>query len=100
MPNGKTGDNPLSDLTIHGHHPFPSEIEVLLLEINRIGRASNRWPLGENWPFSPIEFDWERGERIDEGIRLLTDLLARMREGRGDEFLVSPRTGKPFIDPE
>jgi hypothetical protein len=27
MPNGKHGDNPLSDLTIHGQHPFPSDID-------------------------------------------------------------------------
>jgi len=49
MPNGTHGDNPLSDLTIHGDHPFPSEIESLLLRIDKLGRELGRWPLGANW---------------------------------------------------
>jgi hypothetical protein len=48
--NGKHGDNPLSDLVIHGAHPFPPDVEEMLLQIDALGRQIGRWPLGENWP--------------------------------------------------
>jgi hypothetical protein len=38
MPNGKRGDNPFSDMTVHGAHPFPADIEELL-------RRIDAWPL-------------------------------------------------------
>ena len=98
MPNEKTGDNPLSDLTIHGLHPFPSDVEELLLRIDSIGRCPGRWPLGENWPFSPREFDWERGKNLDEARNLLQDLLQMLEAGRGDEVLVNPITRRPFAE--
>ena len=62
MANGKFGDNPLSDLTIHKAHPFPPDIEEMLLKIHALGRKAGRYPLGEDWPFSPKEFDWCRVE--------------------------------------
>jgi hypothetical protein len=96
MANGKPGDSPLSDLTIHGKHPFPSDIEALLLEVDALGRRPGRWPLGENWPFSPREFDWEQGRDLEEGRELLAGLLELLKAGRGDEILRDPRTGRPF----
>jgi hypothetical protein len=33
MPNGTPGDHPLSDMLIHGLHPFPPQIESLLRQI-------------------------------------------------------------------
>lgn len=96
MPNGKHGDSPLSDLTIHDQHPFPPDIEAMLLKIDRLGRAPSRWPLGENWPFSPLEFDWERGEGLDEARRLLTHFIAMLEAGRGDEVMFHPLTQKPI----
>lgn len=95
---GRPGDSPLSDMTIHGAHPFPGEIEVLLLRVDALGRRPDRWPLGENWPFSPREFSWERGEDLDEARALLTNLIELLEAGRGDEVLRNPRTGKPFIE--
>jgi hypothetical protein len=96
MPNGKHGDNPLSDLTIHGMHPFPADIEVLLRKIDALGGRPGRYPLGENWPFSPREFDWEQGRDLDGARRELAHLLSMLEQGRGDEVLFDPRTGKPF----
>jgi hypothetical protein len=58
VPNGKKGDNPLTDLVVHDEHSFPQEIEALLRRINAVGREHGRWPLGEHWPFSPREYDW------------------------------------------
>jgi hypothetical protein len=97
MPNGKIGDNPLSDLTIHGRHSFPPDIETMLLRIDALGRRPGRWPLGENWPFGDREFDWAQGKDIEGARRDLGYLITMLEAGRGDELLVDPRTGKPFI---
>lgn len=96
MPNGKSHDNPLSDMTIHGMHPFPADIEKLLQRVDELGRGVGRRPLGENWPYSPKEFVWERGENLDEARSLLMKLVEMLELGRGDEILVNPRTNKPF----
>jgi hypothetical protein len=96
MPNGRSGDNPLSDMIIHGAHPFQPDIEEMLRRIDALGRAPGRWPLGENWPFSPREFDWEKGKDLDEGRRLLSRLIEMLEAGRGDEILVDPQTSRPF----
>jgi hypothetical protein len=97
MPNGTRGDNPLSDLTIHGQHPFPEEIEELLLRIDALGRRPRRWPLGENWPFSSKEFEWAKGNDLEEARELLQHFISMLEAGRGDEVMVDPFTQKPFI---
>jgi hypothetical protein len=97
VPNGKPGDNPLTDFIVHGKHPFPPDIEDLLRRIEVLGRAAGRWPLGENWPFSPREFDWERGRDLDGARRDLRYLLEKLERGRGDEVLVEPLTRKPLV---
>ena len=83
-------------MTIHGAHPFPPDIERMLREIDSLGRACGRWPLGENWPYSPREFDWESGRNLDEARKLLSYLIEMLRAGRGDEVLFDPMTQKPF----
>jgi len=97
MPKRKRGDNPLTDLVVHGRHPFPPDIEEMLLRVDVLGRRPGRWPLGENWPFSPREFDWERGEDLDGARRSLAYLISMLEDGRGDEVLIDPRTGRPFM---
>jgi hypothetical protein len=96
LANDRLSDNPLSDLVIHNAHLLPHDIEEMLLRIDALGQRLGRWPLGENWPFSPREFDWEQGRDIEEARRLLAHLLATLEVGRGDEILVDPRTQKPF----
>jgi hypothetical protein len=94
--NGKPGDNPLTDLVVHGAHPFPDDIEKMLVEIDAIGREQGWWPLGENWPYSPDEFAWERGEDLDRARSLLSHLLEMMQEGRGEVVLHDLLTRKPI----
>jgi hypothetical protein len=36
MPNGKIGDHPITDLLIHGKHPFPSDIEEMIRKLHAI----------------------------------------------------------------
>ncbi|MGA3264021.1 MAG: hypothetical protein ABSC47_08240 [Terracidiphilus sp.] len=94
--NGKPGDSPLSDMTIHGAHLFPPDIEKMLRRIDALGRRPGRWPLGENWPFSTREFEWVKGKYLDEARKLLSHLITMLEAGRGDEVLVDPLTQKPF----
>ena len=94
--NGKRHDNPLSDLTIHGEHPFPTEIEELLLRVDALGRGPNRWPLGENWPFSLKEFEWAEGKNLEEARHLLQHFIKMLEVGRGDEIMINPLTGLPL----
>ena len=98
MPNGKIGDNPLSDLTAHGVRRFPPDIVDLLLKIEAAGRREGRWPLGENWPFSPREYDWARGKDLDGARRDLSHLLNAIETGRGDDILLDPTTGRPLAE--
>jgi hypothetical protein len=99
MPNGKPGDNPLTDLVVHGRHPFPEEIEAMLWRVDELGRAPGRWPLGENWPFPGREFDWAEGRDLAGAREALTTLIDLLEAGRGDEMLMDPGTGRPFQDP-
>jgi hypothetical protein len=96
--NGKLGDNPLSDLTIHGVNRFPEDFKEMLLKIEQIGRKGDRWPLGENWPFSLAEFEWAEGKGLDEGRELLGFFIMMLESGRGDEVMVDSITQKPFSD--
>lgn len=70
MPNGKIGDNPLSDMVIHGKHPFPADIETMLRKL----RAINPELLGnlDNEPFY-----WAEGKNLDAGRELLREMLAK-----------------------
>ena len=70
MPNGKIGDHPITDMLIHGRHPFPDDIEQMLRKlidldpaaVDRLGGAP---------------FDWERGKHLDQARTRLRSLLAR-----------------------
>jgi hypothetical protein len=96
--NGKPGDSPLTDLVLYDQHPFPPDIEELLLRIHDLGRQAGRWPLGENWPFGTRDSMWERGEDLDGARRDLGLLLQKLEAGRGDEILVNPMTKRPLAE--
>lgn len=70
MPNGKIGDNPLSDLTIHKLHPFPKDIEEMILRLNELN-PNNLNDLGL------LPFDWEKGVNLDKAREILRQKLAR-----------------------
>ena len=68
MPNGKPHDNPISDITIHGMHPFPSELEALVLRLHKMNPM-----IINDLEWAP--FDWEKGEYIEEAKILLKGLI-------------------------
>lgn len=96
MAKGKVQDNPFTGMLVHGLHPFPADIEEALLRVDELGRKEGRLALGENWPFSPDEFEWERGENLDDAREVLAHMIAMLEAGRGDEILSDPKTQKPF----
>ena len=68
MPNGRPHDNPISDILIHGMHPFPPELEALVLELEKL----------DSWIFNELEwepFEWERGKHLEEARELLEALI-------------------------
>ena len=98
MPNGKPADNPMTDMLIYGKHPFPIDIEEMLRKRDTLGKRFERWPLGENWPFSPHEFEWEKGINLDDARLMLSHFIELLEAGRGDELMINPRTRKPLIE--
>jgi hypothetical protein len=79
MANGKPGDHPITDMLVHGMHPFPADIEQMvrkLLSLNPQfpddGRRYNEQVEWDNRFFA-----WERGEGLDEGRSALKTELAR-----------------------
>lgn len=68
----------------------------MLRKIDELGRKSCGFPLGENWPFSPDEFVWAKGENLDEAREVLLHMISMLEAGRGDEVFVDPLTKKPF----
>jgi hypothetical protein len=83
---------------MYGKHPFPPDIEEMLLRIEDLGSREGRYPLGENWPFWPREGYWERGEDLDGARRDLAHLLDMLEAGRGDEVLVDPINKRPLSE--
>jgi hypothetical protein len=69
MPNGKIHDHPISDLLIHGRHPFPREIEALVLRLHALDPK-----ILHDLDYAP--FDWEAGKFHQHAIHLLTALIA------------------------
>lgn len=68
MANGRPGDNPLSDLMLHGQHPFPADIEAMLRRLYALDPKLLR-------QFDGVVFDWERGQGLAEGRQALRALL-------------------------
>lgn len=82
MPNGRPGDHPLTDLFIHGQHPFPADMEEMLLELRRLDPGCGRH-------LQDDAFAWEQGRRLDEGRAKIRELLQRAR----DAASATPRDG-------
>lgn len=68
MANGKVHDNPITDLLVHGRHPFPPEIEALVLKLHSL----------EPYVFNELgwaPFDWEEGKHHARAVELLSGLI-------------------------
>jgi hypothetical protein len=71
MPPGGPHDHPLTDLLFHGMHPFPSDIEEMLIELHR------RQPNSLSWSDDLDLWAWAEGKGLDNARRILADRLAQ-----------------------
>lgn len=68
MPNGKPGDNPITDTVIHGMHPFPPDLEGLIFQLHKLAPQI----------FNALEwepFKWEQGKHLNEAKELVGSLI-------------------------
>ena len=70
MLNGRPGDHPLTDLLKHGYHPFPAEVEELILELHQL----NPTALANT---DDMLTDWLQG--TERGITWLKEKLIESR---------------------
>jgi hypothetical protein len=71
MPAGSLGDHPLTDLLVYGLHPFPSDIEALVLRLRDVSpRYLDQIELSEF-------LDWASNKNLDAGRNHLNQLLAK-----------------------
>lgn len=94
MANGKHGDNPLTDMLIHGEHPFPDDLEQLM----RRAESLYKYALGQHWPFGPREFDWAAGRHLDTARRDMRREVELLEADRAAEILLDPLTGRPLAE--
>jgi hypothetical protein len=76
MPDGKKHDHPFTDLLDWGLHPFPEDVEKLVVEIHRLNPQAL-------WEFASDAFGWERGEHLRNArkrLRRRLDELQRRAE--------------------
>jgi len=72
MQAGGPGDSPINDLLKWGMHPFPPDIEALILKLNDLSpHYINQLDVDGQY------FSWSRGENLQSGRRYLTELLAK-----------------------
>ena len=86
MPNGREGDHPLTDMRIHGRHPFPAEIEALLRAILALDpdffNGSRPYEQQNEW--DERFFRWADRRDVPEGIVALQSVLAQLKK-QGEE---------------
>jgi hypothetical protein len=70
MPNGKPGDHPITDMLIHGKHPFPEDMEEMIRKLHAVDPSFLN-DLG--WE----PFDWADGKNLEEGRKRLKKLLEK-----------------------
>jgi hypothetical protein len=81
MPNGKPGDHPITDMLIHGAHPFPADMEALLRKILALDPG---FPDGKRRYLDQVEWDrrfldWRAGKNLDEGRTALKTVFDELR---------------------
>ena len=77
IPNGKPGDDPLTDMFIHGEHPFPADMEAMLRQIRALDPL---FPNGDRSHADRVAWwrrigDWARKLNLDEGREALRAVL-------------------------
>jgi hypothetical protein len=69
VPPTRTKEHPIRELLLHGQHPFPKDMERMLLRLNLK-------PNGITAEIAMDAYDWERGEQLERGRKKLKALCA------------------------
>jgi hypothetical protein len=69
--NGKQGDDPIIDTIFHGKHPFPSDIEDMILRLESYDPSIKK-------EISTEYIHWTTdGKKVEEGRKKLKALLTK-----------------------
>lgn len=67
----RTKEHPIRELLLRGRHPFPKDMEDMILRLNLK-------PNGITAEIAMDAYDWERGEQLERGRRKLHALCAAL----------------------
>lgn len=87
MPNGIPGDSPITDTVINGGHPFPPDLEDLVIKLHNFDPQI----------FNLLEwepFNWEEGKYLNEAKELLTGLIENYGDPDSYKRLIAQYTQK------
>ena len=84
MVNGRLGDDPLTDMLVHGKHPFPKDIEKMLREVLEL---DPEFPDGKRYYVEQVRWlerisNWAKGKNLDEGRGELKKILEEVRKNK------------------
>jgi len=84
MVNGRLGDHPLTDMLVHGKHPFPKDMEKMLREILEFDPI---FPDGKRYYVDQVRWDqrfweWAKGKNLDEGRCEMQNILKDLRKNK------------------
>lgn len=71
MPNGKYGDSPITDMIVHGDHPFPSDMESMIKQLYIIDQNLLHEIKYEE------ELNWKKRKNLKQGREKLKLLLLK-----------------------
>ncbi len=69
MTTERTKEHPIRELLLHGQHPFPKDMEDMILRLNLKPNAITA-------EIAMDAYDWERGEQLERGRKKLRALCA------------------------
>jgi hypothetical protein len=65
MPNGKPGDHPITDMLVHGKHPFPDDMEEMIRKLYAVDSS-----ILNDLGWEP--FDWAAGKNLETLSQTIT----------------------------
>jgi hypothetical protein len=97
LPPEKPGDDPLTDLLVHGLHPFPKDIEKMVLALHQqdpfiLGHLVSEPLAWANWRVKLRDIQ----EEVAKGRKWLREQLAKVERGKSPVQKARPkkRSGK------
>ncbi len=85
MPNGKPGDNPYTDIVVHGRDVYSPSIATLVREISGLASDTETRDLAERLFFEFNEFSDPDLERLERLLVEMRNRLLRQAKERGFE---------------